>query len=176
MKLRLSRRSVYVGTVVAMIAMVGGLAVAAISGVAFTSGTGNQNFGSITSASTIYGSSNGASATLNLVSGDSTSSGACATTSAYSGTVANIAVAGADASCPVNNEWYDLLTFTGVTVGSAVSDTFYIAVNGGTSGAGFTITSSGSITGTATLNIYIDDGPTSAAPLINSITVTVNGS
>lgn len=174
MKLKLRRKSVYVGTIVALLAMVGGLAVAAVSGIVFTTGTGNQNFGSIATGNTIYAQS-GVTATLALVSGDGLASG-CSTSASYTSNVANIAVAGIDSTCLATGTWYDELSFSPIAVGtSGASDIFFIAINGGTSGAPFTISASGAVA-SGILNIYIDDGPTSAAPGITSIDVTVTGS
>lgn len=175
MGLKLRRRSVYIGTIVTLVAMVGGLALAVgISGITFAPGTGNQNFGQISSGNTLYGAGP-VVATLNLVSGDGSASGTCGGTAAYSASAATIVVAGAASACTATGEWYDLLTFTGVSVTATTSDTFWVAVNGGLSGTSFTVTS-GTIFNPATLTIYIDDGPTSAAPQITSLTVTVNGS
>jgi hypothetical protein len=171
MGLKLRRRAVYFGTIVALVAMVGGLAVAAISGIVFTTGTGNQNFGSITSGNTIYAA---ATVTLTLVSGDGLGSG-CSTSTSYSANAASIAVVGTGSACPATGEWYDELTFSGVGSSGAVSDTFFVAVNGGNAGGAFVVTSSGTIS-SATLSIFVDDGPTTGAPAITSLSVTVTGS
>ncbi|MFZ0830127.1 MAG: hypothetical protein WCB18_08040 [Thermoplasmata archaeon] len=173
MGFKLRRRSVYIGTIVALLAMVAGLAVAAVSGIVFTTGTGNQNFGSITTGNTIYSSAS--TVTLSLVSGDGLTNG-CLLTTTYAGSAANIPVVGTGTTCLASNEWYDQLTFTGVNVPASASDTFWIGVNGAAAGAGFTVIGSGTAIVGGTLNIYIDDGPTSGAPAITSVDVTVTGS
>lgn len=174
MRLKLKRRSVYVATIVAILAMIGGLAVAAISGIVFTPGTGNQNFGQISPGNTIYAQT-GVTATLVLTSGYSGATGTCATSAAYTAGAANIVVAGSSAACTATGEWYDILSFSGVDVPAGASDTFYIGVNGGAALAPFTITSS-TLQTPSTLNIYIDDGSTTGAPQITALTVTVSGS
>ena len=170
MAFKLSRKGVYIGTIVTMVAMIGGLAVAAVSGIVFTPGTGNQNFGSFNAGNTIYAS---ATVTMTLVSGDGLSSG-CLLAATYAASTADIPVAGIGSTCLATNTWYDELTFTVPSVPASASDTFWIAVNGGPAGAGFTVTSASTFT-PGTLHIYVDNGPTTGAPGITSLSITVTG-
>lgn len=172
MKLNLRRRSVYIGTIVALVAMIAGFALASVGGITFAPGTGNQNSGTISPGNTIYATT---VATLTLVPTDGLTAG-CLSTIAYVGTTANIPVVGVTGStCPATGEQYDELTFTGVSVPASALDTFWISVNGAAANPAFTVTGSGSAITGGTLNIFIDAGPTSAAPGITSITVTVSG-
>ncbi len=175
MGVKLQRRSVYIGTVIVLIAAVAGFAVAAVSGIVITTTSGNQNYGTVNPGNTIYATGGSVSATLALAMSDSSATGTCLSTDAYTSATLSVVVAGAASACTATGEWYDVLTFTGVSVSAGASDTFYIAVNGGAAQTGIVISSPTTAYTPATLSLYIDDGPTTGAPLITSLSVVVAG-
>jgi hypothetical protein len=174
MKLKLSRRSVYAGTVVALIAMVAGFALAAVPGGFTTHSVGNQNAGIVTtSGNTQYSGG----FTVNLVT--FAAAAGCATTgTATGGATTNVNVLlYTGSTCPQTSEWYEEVSFplTTVTAGTTL---FYInSVDTSGSGSSGTITITDVVgTGAATLNFYLDFGPTSAAmPTISSISIAATG-
>ena len=99
MGVKLQRRSVYIGTVIVLIAAVAGFAVAAISGIVITTTSGNQNSGSVNPGNTIYATGGGVSASLALASTDSSAAGTCLTADAYTSATLNVVVAGAASAC-----------------------------------------------------------------------------
>ncbi len=180
MGLKLSRRSVYVGTVVALVAVLAGFATAAaVSGLPFSGVSANQNYGTISTGNTIYAAS-GVTVSFALVDGQSVSS-TCLTTAAYSSNAADIVVNASvgGTTCSETNTWYDVLTFSGVAYtypgsGSGATDKFWIALNGTPAGSPFTITAGASVSA-GVLTIYIADGDSNYAPQITSLTVSVSG-
>ena len=174
MELKLRRRSVYVGTIVALIAMIAGFALAVIPG-GFTHTTvGNQNSGVVTtSGNTQY--SGGFTVNLATV----VAGAGCATTGTVTGgatTNVNVLLY-TGSTCPAANEWYEVVSFTltAVTAGTTV---FYIDSedsNGAGSSGAITITDVVG-TGAATLNFNLDFGPSSGVmPTITSISIAATG-
>lgn len=173
MGLKLRRRSVYVATIVAMLAMVGGFALATFPGVftGFGGTSSNQNSGTFNGGNTIW--SNGATAAL--VQGAQAPS--CDAV-AYVTTTATVYLDGsATCSTATGTQWYEEFNFTATEVSGYV-DHFAWYVVGGTNPAeqAFSVAGSGSYVGSVTLNVFFDMGPTSANPLtLTSISATVSG-
>lgn len=196
---RIKRRTVYVGTVVAILAMVGGFALATLT-TSTISNTG-QNGYVTSSGNTIWTgtpslapSSDASACTTSVVVGFSTTSGTTgltATQSAY--------VAGTSAGCNVASggdfaEKFTLVTGSALVTctGSASpctstqSDTFYTYANAGTliennvvvtyTFTGATVCASPGCTGTATLDLYVDFGTANPPASLPTLYVVVQGS
>jgi hypothetical protein len=181
MRFKMRRKSVYVATIVAILAMVGGFAVATLFNGFGTSTVTNTNAGTVGSSvgDTIY--HNGFSVTLasSSAAGGACQSGSIAGSAPVGGVETDhIFVAGAAANCPSGtSEWYEEFSFSSVSVATAAVDTFTYATSGGTSTTtSFTLTLSGTET-SESLTVFVDDGPTSTTPVaITSLTVVVTGS
>ncbi len=202
---RLTRRTTYVVTIVAMLAVAGGFAVATAFYASLTMGPtgfgGAQ--GSATAGSTIYsasGSSSSASFAVNAPSSAGCTSTATSTpASGSTSTVTSTAtawVAGASgATCPTTSDYYDELTFTSAGQSVAASttatftDKFTVTLGIGTTSTTYysstvTVTCSydntaaSSATLTCVADINADTGVANSAsqPTISSIQVTVTGS
>lgn len=174
MVLKLRRRSVYIGTIIAVVSMAGGFALAAYPG-AFTlfGGTNSgQNVGSFTGGNTIWS----AGAAVSLVQA---ASPAALCTLAYTGTAANVWLAGSSVCATGGaSHWYEEFQLT-ATEAATNSDSFHWYVVGGANGADqtFTVSQSVTYTGAVTLNVWFDMGVATASPgTVTSITATVTGS
>ncbi len=174
MGIKLRRRSVYAGTIVALVAMVAGFALASIPGTFTTQTVGNQNSGVVTSSgSTQYAGG----FTVSLVTLSPAS--ACATTGTVTGgltTNVNVLLY-SGSTCPATNEWYEEVSFSLTTVAAGTTKFYIDSVDTNGQGASGPITITDVVgTGAATLNFYLDFGPTSAAmPTISSISIAATG-
>lgn len=182
------RRAVVAGTVVALLVVTGGYVVAAsLSGLTITQ-TG-QNAGSITTPTdTIFASDKVSSININLVQAVPTT---CGVNGLWSGadppTSANLSVFmdGTAACTDAVNEWFEELTWIGVTVpGVHQNDTFFITVSTGDPAAytyvQFNVqdTTTGDTTFTGQLNVFLAAGPDGDLSLpvaYNSISIAVSG-
>ena len=186
MKLKLSRRGIYVGTIVAMLAMIGGFALASLAGGFTHSTVTGQNFGSVSgTANTIY--SGGFTVTLLASSaGTGCQSGAItgSTTIVAGVETDNVFVEGAANSCSASGEWYEEFSFvpasTAACGGASCVDTlsFATTTGGTTTSTAFTLTTTAAAT-TEDLNVFVDDGPTAGGALpisITSVSVVASGS
>ena len=176
MRLQLKRRSVYIATIVAILAMAGGFALATFPGVfsGFGGATSNQNSGTYSGGNTIWS----AGATVALVQGAAPP--ACDTV-AYAGTAAAVYLDGsqtcANGVTQASTQWYEEFNFTATEVSGYVDHFAWYVVGGPTTvGQLFNIAGSSGYSGTVTLNVYFDMGPASANPLtLTSISATVTG-
>jgi hypothetical protein len=122
MGLKLSRRSVYIGTIVAMLAVVGGLATASFVS---TLTTGGQNGYSVTSATgTSYASG---TPTVNLVWTTATACTATGTVSSGAPTAA-VYVTGQVACQTATPDWFEEITFPGAALVANPVDNFAVTV------------------------------------------------
>lgn len=180
MRLKIRRKSVYVATIVAMFAMVGGFALAATIG-GITGTSSNQNAGLITPSgtSTIFAGS----VSVNLVqsnAGTNCGSGASWGTSG-GGLISplSVYVTGTNTCTNSESDWFELVQWTGVAVTATASDTFFITTSGGTQPNTVSfVVSSGGATGTGVLDVYLDCGTTAGGALptaYTSISIAVNG-
>jgi hypothetical protein len=175
MRLKLRRKSVYVATIVAILAMAGGFALAAFPGTftVFGGASSNQNSGVFGGGPTIW--SGGAAVSLI----QATAATACDTV-AYTTTAATVFLDGS-ALCTgqAGTQWYEDFHFTATEAGTD-SDNFAFYVTGGANGAeqAFTVTASGTYTGAVTLDVYVEMGPASTSPvaITGTISATVSGS
>jgi hypothetical protein len=171
MGLKLRQRSVYLGTIVAVLALIGGFAMAtALSGITGPASVA-QNAGTIvTTTNTMFAGS----VSVNLVQETLASSGLCDKNVAWAtagtpGTLSvnvtgtNTCTSGGGSS---STDWFENVSWAAVTVptttSSAVIDTFYITTAGGSSPntVTFTVTTPAhTTTGTGALNVYLDVGP-----------------
>jgi len=120
MALKLRRRSVYVATIVAMLAMVGGLAMASFI---TTVTTGGQNGYSVTSATgTSYASG---TPTVNLVW--TTATGTCGTPTVAAND-ANVYISGQAACQTATPDWFEELSFPGTSLVANPVDNFAVTV------------------------------------------------
>ena len=162
MKLKLRRRSVYIGTIAAILALVGGLAVAGVV-LTFT-GTTGFNTGSQTVGNTIY-SATPIAGTFSL---QSAAPGACGAGPAYTPPTGDgtdvVYVSETGAICTGNGaggELYDELVFSasGLTALHTYIDTISITTTpaspGGTITVAFTTVPTGT---TESLTIWVDLG------------------
>jgi hypothetical protein len=177
------RHTVYVVTVLSMVALAAGFVLAASIG-GITPTVTHQNAGQVTTApgNTVYSGS----PTINLV--QSTGSNCNPATSSpvlYSGTplVANVYVSGT-AACTTNaNDWFEVINWSTVSLvgGSTTTDTFFVSTTGGTLpySESFVVSyTNGGGTVTGTLNLYLDAGPSSGGALpiaYTDISISVNG-
>lgn len=180
MGFKLRRRSVYVGTVVALIAMIGGLALASI--------TLNSTLLSSTQGSTST-SLTATAWTPGTVTEGNVGTATCGTTVAITNAVpASAYVAGTSGACGVGHIT-ETITYTAtVPVGVAatvLSDTFTL-YSSACSGAAcapastvssitITVTENGATTYTANLSFVIDYGSVAGPVTISSISVSING-
>jgi hypothetical protein len=179
MRLKLRRRSVYVATVVACLAMVGGFAVAALYNGFTTTTITNTNVGTVGSSvgDTIYHAGFSVSLIASTKGTAGCQSGAVAGSAPSGGVETDtIYVSGAANTCPAASEWYEEFSFTSVSIATAAVDTFTFATNGGVSATtSFTLTLAGSET-SESLIVLVDDGPASTTPVsITGITVVASG-
>lgn len=178
MALKLSRKSVYVATIVAILAMVGGFALATFPAAftGFGGATSNQNSGTFTGGNTIWSSG----ASVALVQGAAVPLSSDCDVVAYAGTVATVYLDGSSTCASAaggGQQWYEEFTFNAVEVNGYV-DTFVWYVVGGptTAGQQFVVDGSATYIGGVTLDVYFEMGPNSANPVgLTSISATVSG-
>ncbi len=171
MGIRLRRRSVYLATIVAILAMTAGFAIAAFPN-AFTlfGGTSShQNEGTFTAGNTIW--SGGASVALIQMA----SPGSCYTLSS-SANAATIFIDGS-ATCVTGgaHQWYEDFTLT-ATEAAGDSDNFHWYVAGGANSNDqtFTVADGVGYDGAVTLDVYVEMGAFTANPgTVTSISATV---
>ena len=164
MKLKLRRRSIYVGTIVALVAMIGGFALAAGAfGGTFTSN--GYNSGSAVSGDTIY-SAGGVS--VSYAPEATTGCSANPTTTAVAAT--NVYVGG---TC-VTGDWYAAFTFTATIVAGTGTDNFAVSEAGSNPAAG-SIHVSVTYVGTETLTVYLDLGTATPPASITTVSAAVTG-
>jgi hypothetical protein len=178
MKLKLRRRSVYIATIVAILAMAGGFALATFpNGITLGGASSGQNSGTFSAGNTIW---EAAGASVALVQADSPAT-SCALS--VTGTVASVYLNGA-ATCATGgtSEWYEEFQLA-ATEAVGDSDTFNWYVVGGVPAAAdqsFTLGAQYGVSGptAVTLVVYIDMGPASTTPVatVSSISVTIAGS
>ena len=175
MALRLRRRSVYVATIVAILAMVGGFALASIPNGFTSSSTGNQNSGTVVSAgNTQY--SGGFTVTLVTLTPQSGGCGTSGTVTGGGTTNVNVLLY-TGSTCPQTNEWYEEVSFSLASVATGVTH-FYIDTvdSSGPGSSGLITITDTAATGAATLNFYLDYGSSGAAMTsISSISIAVTG-
>jgi hypothetical protein len=180
MKLKLSRKSVYVATIVAMFAMLGGLALAGTLG-GITGTSSNQNAGIInpSGTSTIFAGA----VSVNLV--QSSTVAGCGSGASWGTTISglqtplSVYAEGTNVCTNGESDWFELVQWTGVAVTGTASDTFYITTSGGTTPntVSFVVSSSGA-SGTGALDVYLDCGTTAGGALptaYTAISIAVNG-
>lgn len=181
MGLKLRRKSVYAATVVAMLALVGGLAVASIVNTFVITSTQGQNSGTFgtSAANTLF--HNGGSISLQpaAVGGSCSHTGTAGTPDAVAAAAStSVYIVGADpttANCGTATEYYEEIAFASVTWAGG-SDTFAVYTTAGTSSVEW-FTVSGSYSGALSLDLFVSDGPNTATPLsITSIDIVVTGS
>lgn len=164
MALKMRRRSVYVGTIIAMLAMIGGLAMASYIS---TVTTGGQNGYSVTSATgTSYASG---TPTVNLVW---TTASACTSSGSVSpgGPTANVYVSG-QATCQTSNpDWFEEISFPGAALVADPVDQFAVTV-GTNSPVTFTVTLTATHLEAITTNVFYEVG-TSATSSTSNIGIT----
>jgi hypothetical protein len=170
----LSRRAVYLGTIVAIAALVAGFAAAALT----TTITASQQngFGVTAPGNTMY-SGTGASQSTNIVfttAGTCTASGG--TVAPASGTTtANVFVTGEVACQTSAADWFEEISFTSTTVPSvSPSDVFAITV-GSNAPISVTVSYAGLTAGTSvvTTNVFYELGSSATA---TSSAVGITGS
>ena len=172
------RKTIYGATVVAMLLLITGFAVASYVNVITVSSSSGQNTGnSASTTNTVWGSG-----TVDVALVQATA-GTCPTTSISATSTTKVYLA-AGSACGTSgaNEWYEEFAFPSVNYVAGASDTFVFYVVGGYSGAAsqtFTITNSGtSAISAMVLDVYLDMGPATANPsqVTGSISFTVTGS
>jgi hypothetical protein len=176
MKLKLRRRSVYIGTIVAMVAMVGGFALAGATSLiigAPSTGYGTGS-GSVVNSGTIY--------TTNVATAYSDTSGASgtcssATPAAFTATPQTLYYGSGQTgsgTCGAADEFLVLtLTTSSLTASTTYTDDFAIAVSPGGSAIDFTVVWDLTLgPQAATLHVALDIGTATAT----SVTISVNGS
>ena len=188
MGLKLRRRSVYIGTIVAILAMIGGLALASLGN--FSTVNSNQNTVSSTLGTTVWNT-----ATSALSPAFTTATVTCQTSPSFSGTAPttqsgciSVATNLAESSVSGSNHFVEEFTFTlavttstpSACVSTAVcSDTFdtTFSTSTGNGAVSFTVTLTDPTlsTGSDILNIYLDFG-TSAPTSITVMYVVATGS
>ena len=173
---RIRRRTVYIGTVVAMLAMVGGFVLAAA--VTVTSIPSTQNIYQGTQTSTTDFPS---SPTLAVSqSGNPTAAVAAVTGSTAAGATLTLAMC-ANSGCTFGATDFDeKFTFTSITtVSSSAANTFTVTTIWGstptTTQTALTYSSTVTHTGADTVVIYIDYGATAPSGGIGTIQVVVTG-
>jgi len=185
MKPLMKRRTVYAATIVTMLVMVSGFALASGLFNGFTSTTVNGNQGTISTANTIYSPGvtgsvflTGAGGSLGTCTGPSSSGGAEVTVTAW--------VAGGPGACTATPDYVVQLTFASaatLTSSKTYTDEFVISSEFG--GATTYTTSSVSIACAlggsgnqcqAVINIDTGIAATLAQPSVDAIGVTVTGS
>jgi hypothetical protein len=176
MSVRLRRRGVYIATIVAMLAMTAGFALAAFPGTftQFGGGTSNQNSGVFSGGPTIWAGG----ASVSLMQAAAPASSSCDSVT-YATTAASVYLDGsALCSTATGTQWYEDFHFT-ATEASGDSDNFEWYVVGGANGAEqpFTVSESSTYTGSVTLDVYVEMGAANVNPLtLTSISATVSGS
>ena len=168
----MSRRTVYIGTIVAVAALVAGFAAASLTST--ITSTGQNGFGVTAPGNTMY-SGSGASQSTNLVfTTASTCSTSGGTVAPGSGAMsANVYVAGEVACQTGYADWFEEISFTSVAVPSAgPSDVFAITV-GTNSPISVTVTFAGLTAGTSvvTTNVFYEVGA-SATPTTSAVAIT----
>lgn len=170
----LSRKTVYIGTAVAVVALVAGFAAAALT--APVASTGQNGFGVSAPGDTIYGAS-GSSQSTSLVWTQAT---VCSVTGdtvapASGAVLASVFVSG-PAMCQTGSpDWFEEINFTSAAVTSTgPSDLFTITV-GSESSISVTVTYSGLTSGTSvvTTSVLYELGPSASA---TTAAIAINGS
>ena len=200
-RVRIRRRTIYIASVVSILAMVGGFALANL---AFsTVSNSGQNGAGVSSGTTIWTGSPSvapsSSATACAATFTITFSDASATTglsAAGSAFVAGSSVACWSTGAPDFAEEITMVTGTNLVTctsstnpcTSAQADAFYVYSNSGTlvenkvtvsyvfTGGGTTTTCTSGCTGTGTANIFVDYGSTTPPATISALYVVVQGS
>jgi hypothetical protein len=184
MKLKLSRRGVYVATIVAMFAMIGGFALATGLFGGFGSTNVNGNQGTVSVGNTIYSPgistsdyTSGAGGALGVCTGPASSGVATVTVTAW--------VQGGPGACTTTADYVLQLTFTSGTLASSHTYTDDFVVSAEFGSATTYTTSSASIACTlgasgtvcqAIINIDTGVPTTDAQPTVNAVDITVTGS
>ena len=164
MGLKLRRRSVYIGTIAVMLAMVGGLALASFVS---TITTGGQNGYSVTSATgTSYATG---TPTVNLVWTTATTCTASGTVSS-AGPTANAFVAGQVACQTATPDWFEELTFPGTALVANPIDNFAVTV-GTNAPVTFSVSLTTTVTHAITTNVFYEVG-TSASSTTSNVGIT----
>lgn len=164
MQLNLPRRSVYIGTIAIMFAMIGGLAMAAFVS---TVTTGGQNGYSVTSATgTSYATG---TPSVNLVW---TTASACTSSGTLSsaGPTQNVFIAGPVACQTATPDWFEELTFPGTALVANPTDNFAATV-GTNSPVLFTVALTTTATHAITTVVFYEVG-TSATATTSDIGIT----
>jgi hypothetical protein len=187
MKAPLKRRAVYAATIVTMLVMVTGFALASGLLPVFTSTVVKGNQGAVSTADTIY--SPGISSSLFWASAGG-ATGSCTTTTFSSVIDLEIVtawVAGGPGACTTTQDYIVQLNFTSaasLTAGTTYTDQFIISSEFGTAAtyttsaaeiACTTVASTGNQC-QATLNIDTGIPTTDAQPAVEAIDITVTGS
>jgi hypothetical protein len=177
---KFSRRGVYVATIVAMVTLVAGFAVAALYNGFGTTTVNGQNAGIVTAPTdTMYHAGFSVTLLASTAASGTCQSGPIAGSGPTSGVETdNIYIAGAANSCPSGtSEWYEAFSFGSIVHSGAATDTFTFAT---TTGSGtvtsiFTLTLSGTET-SEVLTVFVDDGPSASMPIaIDSVSVAASG-
>lgn len=184
MKLKVSRRTVYVGTIVTMLAMIGGFAAATL---AFsTIPSSNQNGFSSSLGNTVW-----SGASVSVSTGSEALSCSGTPTAAFMTGTQTISVsvkAPGSAGCNSGNFVEELSFVASTCPAGGTADNFVVFTAWSTStptatgsGAAASVGESvtGTLTGACTLNIYVDYGtsqPATAGLSISELSVVVSGS
>jgi hypothetical protein len=175
-----ARRLVFIGTITAILGLAAGYSIAAFP-TAVNSGDVGQNYAGVTPVNTVYaGNFN-----VELVLSQNPSSSGC--TSGTQSTVTgpgtiDLYVAGAAGNCSsASTNWYEELSFTSstLTAGQTYSDMFTVAttVSGTTIGESVTVPADLNTSGTVSVDLFVDSGPSSGSPAsYSSLTVVIQGS
>jgi hypothetical protein len=164
MGLKLRRRSVYAGTIVAMMALIAGLAMASFVS---TVTTGGQNAYSVTSATgTSYATG---VPSVNLVW---TTAAACTTTGTVSsiGPTVNAFIAGQVACQTATPDWFEELSFPGTAIVANPIDAFAVTV-GVNAPVLFSVSLTTTATHAITTNVFYEVG-SSAASTTSDVGIT----
>jgi hypothetical protein len=160
MGLKLRRRSVYAGTIVAMVALIAGLAMASFIS---TVTTGGQNGYSVTSATgTSYATG---TPSVNLVW---TTAPTCTTTGtvASAGPIQSVYIAGQAPCQTATADWFEELTFPGTALVANPVDAFAVTV-GANAPVGFSVSLTTTATHAITTNVYYEVGSSAASTTSN---------
>jgi hypothetical protein len=160
MGLKVRRRSVYIGTIAVMLAMIGGLALASFVS---TITTGGQNGYSVTSATgTSYATGTPA---VNLVWTTATTCTASGTVSS-AGPTANAFVAGQVACQTAVPDWFEELTFPGTALVANPVDSFAVTV-GTNAPVLFSVSLTTTATHAITTNVFYEVGASASSTTSN---------
>jgi hypothetical protein len=179
-------RAIYLGTALAIVGVISGMAAASLLITFSPTATQGQNGYSVTTGPTIW-AFNSATASATLATPCSTSPQAITiVTPGVSPAAKNVQIASAGAGTCALTDLSEQFAFTGTVVSTPTSDVFTVFSTTSASSScavttaqvnSITITTSGgsATATTVTLNLYVDFGATATLPNICSIQIAVSG-